>query len=249
MSKQEELVSMVQTAFEMKGTAIVLGATKYEETVLPQALVKAPLKTFNRHGLIAGATGTGKTKTLQKLAEQLSINGVPSLLMDIKGDLSGISQPGTSNPKIAERHQMLGIEWKGEGMPVEFLTISEERGVKMRATISEFGPVLLSKILELNDTQSGVVSMIFKYCDDRQLPLLDIKDFRKVCQHLQTDKGKDEIEKDYGLASAASIGAIMRNILEVEQQGADRFFGEPSFEVEDLLRTDSRGYGYCNVYA
>lgn len=247
MSKQEELVSMVQTAFEMKGTAIVLGATKYEETVLPQALVKAPLKTFNRHGLIAGATGTGKTKTLQKLAEQLSINGVPSLLMDIKGDLSGISQPGTSNPKIAERHQMLGIEWKGEGMPVEFLTISEERGVKMRATISEFGPVLLSKILELNDTQSGVVSMIFKYCDDRQLPLLDIKDFRKVCQHLQTDKGKDEIEKDYGLASAASIGAIMRNILEVEQQGADRFFGEPSFEVEDLLRTDSRGYGYCNV--
>lgn len=247
MSKQEELVSMVQSAFEMKGTAIVIGATKYEDTVLPQALVKAPLKTFNRHGLIAGATGTGKTKTLQKLAEQLSMNGVPSLLMDIKGDLSGISQAGTANPKIDERHQLLGIHWEAAAMPVEFLTISEEKGVKMRATISEFGPVLLSKILELNDTQSGVVSMIFKYCDDRQLPLLDIKDFRKVCQHLQTDKGKDEIEKDYGLASSASIGAIMRNILEVEQQGADRFFGEPSFEVEDLLRTDSRGYGYCNV--
>lgn len=247
MSKQEELISMVQSSFEMKGTSIVLGATKYEEAVLPQAIVKAPLKTFNRHGLIAGATGTGKTKTLQKLAEQLSLNGVPSLVMDIKGDLSGISQAGTSHPKIEERHQLIGMPWEGVAMPVEFLSISDEKGVKMRATISEFGPVLLSKILELNDTQSGVVSMIFKYCDDRQLPLLDIKDFRKVCQHLQTDKGKEEIERDYGLATSASIGAIMRNILEVEQQGADKFFGEPSFEVEDLLRTDSRGYGYCNV--
>jgi DNA helicase HerA-like ATPase len=247
MSKQEELIGMVQSAFDMKGTTIVIGATKYEDAILPQALVKAPLKTFNRHGLIAGATGTGKTKTLQKLAEQLSLNGVPSLLMDIKGDLSGISQAGTVNPKIEERHNNIGIHWEAVNMPTEFLTISEEKGVKMRATISEFGPVLLSKILELNDTQSGVVSMIFKYCDDRQLPLLDIKDFRKVCQHLQTDKGKDEIEKDYGLASSSSIGAIMRNILEVEQQGADIFFGEPSFEVEDLLRTDNRGYGYCNV--
>lgn len=247
MSKQEELISMVQSAYQMAGTSIILGATKFEDQVLSQAQINAPLKTFNRHGLIAGATGTGKTKTLQKLAEQLSMNGVPSLLMDIKGDLSGISQAGAVNPKIQERYQKLGLEWTGVNMPTEFLTISNEKGVKMRATISEFGPVLLSKILELNDTQSGVVSMIFKFCDDRHLPLLDIKDFRKVCQHLQTDKGKEEIEKEYGLASSSSIGAIMRNILEIEQQGADAFFGEPSFDVEDLLRKDDRGYGYCNV--
>lgn len=247
MSKKEELISMLDTAYKMSGTSIVLGAPKFEDEVLSGTILRAPLKTFNRHGLIAGATGTGKTKTLQNLAEQLSLNGVPTLLMDIKGDLSGISQAGTPNPKLDDRHAKIGVPWEAIGFPTEFLSISNEKGVKMRATISEFGPVLLSKILELNDTQSGVVSMIFKYCDDRQLPLLDIKDFRKVCQHLQTDKGKAEIENDYGLASSASIGAIMRNILEIEQQGADVFFGEPSFEVEDLLRTDSRGYGYCNI--
>lgn len=247
MTKREELVSTMTGAYSAKGTAIPLGAPKFENEVISGTLIQAPLKTFNRHGLIAGATGTGKTKTLQNLAEQLSVHGVPSLLMDIKGDLSGISQAGTENPKILERHQALGIQWQPEGMPVEFLSISHEKGVRMRATISEFGPVLLSKILELNDVQSGVVSMIFKFCDDRELPLLDIKDFRKVCQHLQTDEGKKQIENDYGLASSASIGAIMRNLLEIEQQGADMFFGEPSFEIEDLMRTDSRGYGYCNV--
>ncbi len=247
MANKEELIAIVNESYKVSGTSIILGAPKFQNEVLSGTQIKAPLKTFNRHGLIAGATGTGKTKTLQNLAEQLSVNGVPSLLMDIKGDLSGISQAGTENPKIAERHAAIGVEWKPEAMPVEFLSISNEKGVRMRATISEFGPVLLSKILELNDVQSGVVSMIFKYCDDRRLPLLDIKDFRKVCQHLQTDEGKKQIENDYGLASSASIGAIMRNILEIEQQGADLFFGEPSFEIEDLMRKDSRGYGYCNV--
>lgn len=247
MATKEELVSIMSEAYKVSGTSIILGAPKFQDEVVQGVQIKAPLRTFNRHGLIAGATGTGKTKTLQNLAEQLSINGVPSLLMDIKGDLSGISQAGTANPKIAERHAAIGVEWKPEAMPVEFLSISKEKGVRMRATISEFGPVLLSKILELNDVQSGVVSMIFKYCDDRHLPLLDIKDFRKVCQHLQTDEGKKQIEDDYGLASSTSIGAIMRNILEIEQQGADLFFGEPSFEIEDLMRQDSRGYGYCNV--
>ncbi|MCC6818273.1 MAG: DUF853 family protein [Bacteroidia bacterium] len=247
MSKKEELIQLVTEAYKVSGTSITLGAPKYENEVLSGTQIKAPLKTFNRHGLIAGATGTGKTKTLQNLAEQLSVNGVPSLLMDIKGDLSGISQAGSANQKILDRHTAIGIEWIPEAMPTEFLSISNEKGVRMRATISEFGPVLLSKILELNDVQSGVISMIFKYCDDRQLPLLDIKDFRKVCQFLQTEDGKKQIESDYGLASSSSIGAIMRNILEIEQQGADLFFGEPSFEVEDLLRKDERGYGYCNV--
>lgn len=247
MGKKEELIDLIGQSFQTGGTSIVLGAAKFEDEVQQNALIKAPLKTFNRHGLIAGATGTGKTKTLQNLAEQLSKNGVPTLLMDIKGDLSGISRAGTGNPKIEERHSKIGTPWEGTAFPVEFLSISDEKGVKMRATISEFGPVLLSKILGLNDTQSGVVSMIFKYCDDKRLPLLDIKDFRKICQHLQTPEGKQAIEQEYGLASSASIGAIMRNILEVEQQGADVFFGEPSFEVDDLVRTDSRGYGYCNV--
>jgi DNA helicase HerA-like ATPase len=184
---------------------------------------------------------------LQNLAEKLSANGVPTLLMDIKGDLSGISQAGTINPKIEERHGKIGVEWKAAGFPTELLSISGEKGVRMRATISEFGPVLLSKILELNDVQSGVVSIIFKYCDDKKMPLLDIKDFRKVCQYFQSDEGRNEIEKEYGLVSSSSVGAIMRNILEVEQQGADVFFGERSFEVNDLLRRDANGHGYCSI--
>lgn len=243
----EKLKSMVDASFSFQGTSIVLGTARLGDEILEKTLVKAPLKTFNRHGLIAGATGTGKTKTLQNLAEKLSANGVPTLLMDIKGDLSGISQPGTPNPKVDERHAKIGIEWTAKGFPTELLSISGEKGVRMRATISEFGPVLLSKILELNDVQSGVVSMIFKYCDDKKMPLLDIKDFRKICQYLQTDEGKKDIEKDYGLVSSSSVGAIMRNLLEVEQQGADMFFGERSFDVNDLLRTDSNGYGYCNI--
>jgi len=247
MSESEKLKAMVEASFAFQGTSIVLGTARLGEEILENTLIKAPLKTFNRHGLIAGATGTGKTKTLQNLAEKLSANGVPTLLMDIKGDLSGISQPGTPNPKVAERHAKIGVEWQAKGFPTELLSISGEKGVRMRATISEFGPVLLSKILELNDVQSGVVSMIFKFCDDRKMPLLDIKDFRKICQYLQTDEGKKEMEKDYGLVSSSSVGAIMRNILEVEQQGADVFFGERSFDVNDLLRTDSNGNGYCNI--
>lgn len=247
MSKKEELIQLVQGAYQSKGISITLGAAKFDNEVLSDALIKAPLKTFNRHGLIAGATGTGKTKTLQNLAEQLSLNGVPSLMMDIKGDLSGISQPGTNNPKIEDRHNQIGFPWQAIGFPSEFLSISGEKGVRMRATISEFGPVLLSKILELNETQSGVVSMIFKYCEDQHLPLVDIKDLRKICQYLSSDEGKAALQENYGLASTASIGAIMRKLLEIEQQGADVFFGEPSFDVNDLLRVNDKGLGYCNI--
>lgn len=247
MSQSEKLKQIVEESFNFKGDSIVIGTAKLGEETLSNCLVKIPLKTFNRHGLIAGATGTGKTKTLQNIAEKLSLSGVPTLLMDIKGDLSGISQPGTTNDKITERHQKIGVEWVAKGFPTELLSISGEKGVKMRATISEFGPVLLSKILELNDTQSGVVSLIFKYCDDRKLPLLDIKDFRKVCQHIQSGEGKAQVEAEYGMVSSASIGTIMRNILEIEQQGADVFFGEKSFEVNDLLRKDTNGNGYCSI--
>ena len=179
------------------------------------------------------------------LSEGLSDHGIPVLLMDIKGDLSGLSQPGNPHPKIDERHEKIGSKWQPKKYPVELLSISEAPGVKLRATISEFGPVLLGKILELNDTQSGVVSLIFKYCDDHQLPLLDLKDFRLALRYL-SNEGKSEIEKEYGRISGASVGAIMRKIVEIEEQGADLFFGEPSFDVHDLLR-QKKGNGYINI--
>jgi DNA helicase HerA-like ATPase len=247
MPTSEDLKALIDSSFQFQGSSMVLGTARMGETILEKALVSAPLKTFNRHGLITGATGTGKTKTLQNIAGMLSLNGVPSLLMDIKGDLSGISQPGSPNPKIDERHAKIGVEWQAKGFPTELLSISGEKGVRLRATISEFGPVLLSRILELNDTQGGVLSLIFKYCDDKKMPLLDIKDLRKVCQYLQTDEGKKEVSSEYGLVSSTSLGAIMRSLLELEQQGADKFFGERSFDVADLLRTDSNGHGYCSI--
>jgi DNA helicase HerA-like ATPase len=247
MPTSEDLRALVNSSFQFQGPSVVLGTARMGETILEKTLVSAPLRTFNRHGLIAGATGTGKTKTLQNIAGMLSLHGVPSLLMDIKGDLSGISQAGAPNPKIDERHAKIGVEWQAKGFPTELLSISGEKGVRLRATISEFGPVLLSRILELNDTQGGVLSLIFKYCDDRKMPLLDIKDLRKVCQFLQTDEGKKEVSSEYGLVSSTSLGAIMRSLLELEQQGADKFFGERSFDVTDLLRTDSGGHGYCSI--
>ena len=246
MSRAEKFKETIEQGYTFKGNAITIGAAMVDGKAVEGLQVKAPLKMFNRHGLIAGATGSGKTKTLQVISESLSDNGVPVLLMDIKGDLSGISQPGNDHPKIQERHKAIGEAWKSEGYPVELLTISEEAGVRMRATVSEFGPVLFSKILELNDTQSSVVSVVFKYCDDHQLPLLDLKDFRKVVQFL-TNEGKAEIEKEYGRISTASTGAIIRKIIELEQQKADLFFGERSFEVNDLMRISEHGKGYINV--
>jgi DNA helicase HerA-like ATPase len=213
---------------------------------VPNLQVRAPLRTFNRHGLIAGATGTGKTKTFQVLAETLSSAGVPMLVMDMKGDLSGLAQPGSAHPKIDQRHAFIGLGWKAEKYPVELLSLSGEKGTRLRATVSEFGPVLLSKILDLNDIQAGVVSLVFKYCDDRRLPLVDLKDFKKTLQFL-TNEGKNEIEQEYGRISTASTGSIMRQIIGLEEQGAIGFFGEPSFDVEDLLRVDDRGYGAVNV--
>ena len=214
--------------------------------VVEGADIFLPLKTMNRHGLIAGATGTGKTKTLQAISEGLSEASVPVLLLDIKGDLSGIAAPGTVNDKITERAKLLGIDYKPQGYPVELLTLSDKPGVKLRATVSEFGPVLLSKILGLNDTQGGVVALIFKYCDDNKLPLLDLKDFIKVLQYI-TDEGKAEIEKAYGKISTTSTGTILRKVIELQQQGADAFFGEKSFEVDDLMRISNDGRGMISI--
>ncbi len=244
--KQQEFFDYINEGYKTKGEFLTLGAAMLGEETITDALVKVPLKTLNRHGLIAGATGTGKTKTLQVLAENLSENGIPVLLMDIKGDLSGLAEPSPGYPKIDERHTKIGFPFEAKKFPIEVLTISEQDGTRMRATISEFGPVLLSRILDLTETQSGIVAIIFKYCDDNKLPLLDIKDFKKVLQFV-TNEGKDEITAEYGRISSSSTGAILRKIVEIEQQGGDLFFGEKSFEVEDLTRIDENGRGIISV--
>lgn len=246
MSRTDEFSKIITESNTFKGDAITIGAAMLDGETITGAHVKIPLKTMNRHGLIAGATGTGKTKSLQVLAENLSEKGIPVLLMDIKGDLSGLAQPSPGHPKIDERHEKIGLPFEAKSFPIEVLTLSEQDGVRLRATVSEFGPVLLSRILDLTETQSGIVSVIFKYCDDHKLPLLDLKDFKKILQYA-TQEGKAEFTEAYGRISTASTGAILRKIIELEQQGADLFFGETSFEVDDLLRVDDDGRGYINI--
>jgi DNA helicase HerA-like ATPase len=242
----ETFIQHIQNGYKPGPNSIFLGCAMQNGQAIPDAKVFLPLKTFNRHGLIAGATGTGKTKTLQLLAEQLSAAGVPTLLMDIKGDLSGIAAVGSTNKIIEERCKQLNISFEPTSYPVEFLSLSNDKGVRLRATVSEFGPVLLSKILGLNDTQGGTVSMLFKYCDDLNLPLLDLKDFIKVLQ-FAAKEGKQELQQTYGNISTSSIGTIIRKAIELQQQGADIFFGEPSFDVNDLMRTNAEGKGMVNI--
>ncbi|HPE98678.1 MAG TPA: DUF853 family protein [Chitinophagales bacterium] len=246
MDRTEQFRQTINEGHTFKGDHIVLGAAMLDGQAVADAQVKIPLATLNRHGLVAGATGTGKTKTLQVLCEQISDKGISVLIMDIKGDVSGMAMPGTANPKIDERMQKIGSEWNAKSYPVELMSISDEPGVRMRATVSEFGPVLFSKILDLNDTQQGVVALVFKYCDDMQMPLLDLKDFRKALHYL-TNEGKDEISAEYGAINSASASTILRKIVEIEEQGADVFFGERSYEVNDLIRMNDRGQGYINI--
>lgn len=246
MSDSLKFLEAVQTGYTFKGDSFKIGRAMLDGQVVENADVFIPFKTLNRHGLIAGATGTGKTKTLQVLAEGLSDASIPVVLMDIKGDLSGIAAAGTTNDKINSRCQQLGIEFKATAYPTEFLTLSNEKGTRMRATVSEFGPILFSKILDLNDIQGGLVSMIFKYCDDNKLPLLDLKDFIKVLQYV-SNEGKADLEKDYGKVSTTSTGTILRKVIELQQQGADVFFGERSFDVEDLMRVSNDGRGMISI--
>jgi uncharacterized protein len=247
MANQEQFLQTVKEGYSFKGETIKIGRAVLDGKTIEGADVFLPLKTFNRHGLIAGATGTGKTKTLQMISEGLSDASVPVLLLDIKGDLSGIAAAGSTNDKLLERTKALGIDYKPGAYPVELLTLTKNKpGVRLRATVSEFGPVLLSKILELNDTQGGFVALIFKYCDDNKLPLLDLKDFIKVLQYI-SDEGKAEIEKAYGKISTTSTGTILRKVIELQQQGADDFFGEKSFEVDDLMRISNDGRGMISV--
>ncbi len=246
MSDKQKFVELIASGYSFKGEAIKIGRAMLDGEVVPEADVFVPLKTMNRHGLISGATGTGKTKTLQMMSELLSNASVPVLLMDIKGDLSGIAMPGSINTNVTERCEKLGLSYTPTKYPAELLTLSNEKGVSLRATVSEFGPVLLSKILGLNDTQAGLVAIIFKYCDDHKLPLLDLKDFIKVLQYIGNE-GKAEIEQNYGKIATTTTGTILRKVVELQQQKADIFFGEKSFEVEDLMKISDDGRGMINI--
>lgn len=246
MTDKAKFSEAIKAGYSFKGESYKIGCGVLDGEVISDAAVLIPLKTMNRHGLIAGATGTGKTKTLQVLSEILSDASIPVAMMDIKGDLSGIAAEGIINDKITERVQKLSIEFKPTAYPTELLTLSNQKGTRLRATVSEFGPVLLSKILGLNDTQGGLVAMIFKYCDDNKLALLDLKDFIKVLQYVSAE-GKAELEKTYGKISTTSTGTILRKVIELQQQGADVFFGETSFDVDDLMRISDDGRGMISV--
>ncbi|QDP85119.1 DUF853 family protein [Chryseobacterium sp. SNU WT5] len=247
MADKAKFIEELTPRYTPKGEFITLGKGMLDGEVVPELDVTIPLKTINRHGLIAGATGTGKTKTVQVFAEQLSHAGIPSLVLDIKGDFSGIAEPGTENAIITERYAKTKLPYQAQAFPVELMSISGEKGVKLRATVTEFGPLLLSKILNLNDTQQSIISIVFKYCDDKGLPLIDLDDLKKVLQYVTDNpQGKADLSNNYGSISPASLGAILRSIVALEQQGATSFFGEPSFDVEDLLQQRD-GKGVVNI--
>jgi DNA helicase HerA-like ATPase len=227
--------------------AAIVGSPMIDVDVDNDARVQVALSMLNRHGLIAGATGTGKTKTLQLLAGQLSKAGIPVFISDIKGDVSGIAAPGdATNPKVQERATSLAWTFQPSGHPVEFLSLSGKQGAQVRATVHSFGPLLLGKVLDLNETQTSILALVFKYCDDNSLPLLDLDDLATTLKYLSSDEGKPILE-DYGGMSAASVGVLLRSIIVLQQAGVDAFFGEPEFQVIDLLRTTQDSQGIVSV--
>lgn len=246
MLDKSAFITAITKGYATKGNAVLLGSALLNNVVVAEAKIKIPLKTLNRHGLIAGATGTGKTKTIQVLSEQLSSFGIPILMMDIKGDFSGIAKQGQENNFIVERHAQIDIPYIASSYPVELLSLSAQNGVRLRATVYEFGPVLFSRILDLNDTQASVVAIIFKYADDNKMPIIDLKDIKKLLNYVTND-GNDALEEEYGKISKATTGIILRKIVELEQQNANLFFGETSFDVSDLMRLDENGKGYINI--
>jgi len=242
-----DIAKRIAQGYAFSGASLQLGAVVIAGNAHPDAKVQIPLSVLNRHGLIAGATGTGKTKTLQGLAEQLSSAGVPVVVADIKGDLSGLVQPGQSNDKITERAADTGDDWQPTAFPVEFLALGGlGTGVAVRATVTAFGPVLLSKILDLNETQESSLGLIFHYADTAGLPLLDLKDLRSLIQYLTSDEGKADLEGIGGL-SKQTAGVILRNLITVSNNGGDVFFGEPEWEPVDLLRTSPDGKGIISA--
>ncbi|MBL1078680.1 DUF853 family protein [Nocardia sp. 2] len=238
----------IAAGYAMEGLALELGTVIVDGAVHPDARVRIPMKTMNRHGLIAGATGTGKTKTVQGIAEQLSAAGVPVVVADIKGDLSGLSQPGQSNDKILTRAQETGDpDWKPTGFPCEFVSLGTEGiGVPIRATITSFGPILLSKVLGLNETQESTLGLIFHWSDQNGFPLLDLKDLRSVIAFLTSPEGKEDL-KGIGGVSATTAGVILRALVNLEAEGGDTFFGEPELDPADLMRT-AGGQGVITLF-
>lgn len=236
------LADALRAGYGFSGASITFGAALDGTVTIADPKVRIPLAMTNRHGLIAGATGTGKTKTLQLLTEQFSAAGVPVFVADLKGDLSGLAMPGEATDRVAQRAKDTGWNWTAAGVPVEFVSLTGRLGVQLRATVSEFGPLLLAKVLDLNDTQTSVLTLVFKYCDDSRLPLLDFADLRAVLQFLTSDEGKAAIAATGGM-SAATVGVLLRKMIELEAQGAGQFFGEPQFDVRDLLSTTSEGRG------
>ncbi|MEP6688698.1 MAG: helicase HerA-like domain-containing protein [Gemmatimonadales bacterium] len=238
---------MLAAGYGFTDPCVTLGAAlERSGTMHQEPKIRIPLAMLNRHGLIAGATGTGKTKTLQLLTEQLSAQGVPVFAADIKGDLSGLAMPGEAGDRVTGRAKDVGWDWKAAAVPVEFVSLTGKLGVQLRATVSSFGPLLLGKTLSLNETQTSVLTMVFKYCDDSQLPLLDLSDLRAVLQYLSSDEGKPALAQ-YGGMSGATVGVLLRKMVELESQGADRFFGEPEFHVKDLMQLTSDGRGIVTV--
>ncbi|HEY7814234.1 MAG TPA: helicase HerA-like domain-containing protein [Nakamurella sp.] len=238
----------IARGYETQAPAVVVGSVVIDQVADPTALVRIPLSMFNRHGLVAGATGTGKTKTLQVLAEQLSAAGVPVFMPDIKGDLTGLAVPGGTNPKIAERAADTGDDWAPATVPVEFVSLNGQgSAIPVRATVDSFGPILLSKVLGLNETQESTLGLIVHWADERNLPLLDLKDLRAVIMHLTSDEGKEDL-RGLGGVSKATAGVILRAVTNLDAQGGDRFFGEPELEVTDLLRVSADGRGVVTLF-
>lgn len=241
-AKKEEFIAAINKSYQTDLLHIHLGSAVLDGEIVTDAKVNLALRMMNRHGLVAGATGSGKTRTLQVLAEQLSDAGVPVFLTDVKGDLSGLGNPGVTDARLQERAKALGIEFTPTGFPLELYSLSGKKGSQMRATVIEFGPILLSKILDLNDTQAGVLAVLFKYADDKGLPMVDLNDLKKVLTYLSEGQGAEEIKDSYGKISTSTSGTILRKIVALEQQGVANIFGETSFDIDDLFqKVDGKG--------
>lgn len=243
---QSSFISSIKPYYEASEGTICLGGILHDDKIIDNLQVNIAIKSINRHGLIAGATGTGKTKTIQMLSEQLSSQGVSTLLMDIKGDLSGLAMPGEMSETILQRQKMLNLDYTPMSYPVELLAMGEEPGVKVRATLLEFGPLLFAKMLGLNETQTSIISILFQYAKDNNLLLLDLSDIKQLLNYAQ-GAGKAEIESKYGGLASSSLKSILRYIIELEAQGGYEIFGEPCFDVNDLIRTDTKGMGIISI--
>ena len=242
MEKEIAFIDKITQSYQPKGDFIYLGSGILDGKVVAPAQVNLALKMMNRHGLIAGATGTGKTRTLQLIAEQLSEAGVPVFMLDVKGDLSGLQQAGDLLPALVERGKLLNRPFEPQGFPTEFFSLSGKVGNPMRMTIESFDPIMLARILDLNELQTGVMIALYKYAADKKMPLIDLEDVKKLLNYLSQGIGAQEIKADYGSISTSSAGAILRRIVGIEQQGLGNVFGEPAFELNDLFnKVDGKG--------